>query len=121
MTEKSVSVSHSVRQFGSESEEKVQEAGPVDQGGPLASPGSSPNEPQRNQWTSVSHKRQTPKTTNAPMTPVRQIPASHSTLAKPLLTDCRHSISNHTSGTEIVVFAPAEVSYDDILKAMFSC
>ena len=51
------------------------------------------------------------------MTPVRQIPASRSTLAKPLLTDCRHSIYNHKSGTEIIVFAPAEVSYDDVLKA----
>ena len=102
----------------SEPEEKDQEAGSVDQGGPLASPGRSPNEPQRNQWTSVSHKRQTPKTTNAPMTPVRQIPASRSTLAKPSLTDRRHSIWNHKGGTETIVFAPAEVSYDDIIKVM---
>ena len=29
----------------------------------------------------------------------------------------RHSIYNHKSGTEIIVFAPAEVSYDDVLKA----
>ena len=125
VTEKPVLASQNVRScshfvcprhdclLGSEPEEEDQEAGSVDQGGPLASPEGSPNEPQRNQWTSVSHKRQTPK----PMTPVRQIPASRSTLAKPLLTDCRHSIYNHKSGTEIIVFAPAEVSYDDVLKA----
>ena len=125
VTEKPVLASQNVRScshfvcprhdclLGSEPEEEDQEAGSVDQGGPLASPEGSPNEPQRNQWTSVSHKRQTPK----PMTPVRQIPASRSTLAKPLLTDCRHSIYNHKSGTEIIVFAPAEVSYDDVLNA----
>ena len=130
VTEKPVLASQNVRScdhfvcpgheclIDSEPEEMDQEAGSVDQGGPLASPGRSPNEPQRNQWTSVSHKRQTPKTTNAPMTPVRQIPASRSTPAKPLLTDCRHSIYNHKSGTEIIVFAPAEVSYDDIIKVM---
>ena len=126
VTEKPVLASQNVRScshfvcprhdclLGSEPEEEDQEAGSVDQGGPLASPEGSPNEPQRNQWTSVSHKRQTPK----PMTPVRQIPASRSTLAKPLLTDCRHSIYNHKSGTEIIVFAPAEVSHDEVLKAM---
>ena len=118
VTEKPVLASQNVRLFGSESEEKDQEAGSVDQGGPLASPGRSPDEPQRNQWTSVSHKRQTPKTTNAPMTPVRQIPASRSTLAKPSLTDRRHSIWNHKGGTETIVFAPAEVSYHDIIKVM---
>ena len=128
VTEKPVLASQNVRScdhfvcpgheclIDSEPEEMDQEAGSVDQGGPLASPEGSPNEPQRNQWTSVSHKRQTPK----PMTPVRQIPASRSTLAKPSLTDRRHSIWNHKGGTETIVFAPAEVSYDDIIKVMKS-
>ena len=118
VTEKSVSASHSVRLFGSETEEEGQDAGSVNQGGPPVAPRGCPEEPKGDQWTSVTHKRQPPKTANVPTTPVRQIPASRSTYAKPLITDCRHSIYNHESGTEIIVFAPAEVSYDDIVKAI---
>merc|ERR1712032_1141531 len=142
-TEKSVSVSHSVRQFGSKTEEEGQEAGLVDQddgseegqeaglvdqddgsadqGRPPETPRRSSKEPERDQWTSVTHKRQSPKTSvshvvpcpktaNVPTTTERRIPASHSTWAKPALTDVRHSIWNHQSGTERIVFAPAEVS-----------
>ena len=127
VTEKSVSVSHSVRQFGSKTEEEGQEAGSVDQdagsvdqGRPPETPRRSSEDPERDQWTSVTHKRQSPKTANVPTTTVRRIPASHSTWAKPALTDVRHSIWNHQSGygTERIVFAPAEVSFDDIMKAM---
>ena len=125
VTEKSVSVSHSVRQFGSKTEEEGQEAGSVDQdagsvdqGRPPETPRRSSEDPERDQWTSVTHKRQSPKTANVPTTTVRRIPASHSTWAKPALTDVRQSIWNHQSGTETIVFAPAEVSYDDIIKAM---
>ena len=138
VTEKSVSVSHSVRQFGSKTEEEGQEAGlvdqddgSVDQGRPPETPRRSSKEPERDQWTSVTHKRQSPKTSvshvvtcpktaNVPTTTVRRIPASHSTWAKPALTDVRHSIWNHQSGigTERIVFAPAEVSFVDIMKAM---
>ena len=127
VTEKSVSVSHSVRQFGSKTEEEGQEAGfvdqdagSVDQGRPPETPRRSSEDPERDQWTSVTHKRQSPKTANVPTTTVRRIPASHSTWAKPALTDVRHSIWNHQSGygTERIVFAPVEVSFDDIMKAM---
>jgi len=127
VTEKSVSVSHSVRQFGSKTEEEGQEAGSVDQdagsvdqGRPPETPRRSSEDPERDQWTSVTHKRQSPKAANVPTTTVRRIPASHSTWAKPALTDVRHSIWNHQSGygTERIVFAPAEVSFDDIMKAM---
>ena len=118
VTEKSVSASHSVRLFGSETEEEGQDAGSVNQGGPPVAPRGCPEEPKGDQWTSVTHKRQPPKTANVPTTPVRQIPASRSTYAKPLITDCRHSIWNHETGTELIVFAPAEVSYDDIVKAI---
>ena len=138
VTEKSVSVSHSVRQFGSKTEEEGQEAGFVDQDAgsvdqrrPPETPRRSSKEPERDQWTSVTHKRQSPKTSvshvvtcpktaNVPTTTERRIPASHSTWAKPALTDVRHSIWNHQSGigTERIVFAPAEVSFDDIMKAM---
>ena len=136
VTEKSVSVSHSVPQFGSKTEEEGQEAGlvdqddgSVDQGRPPETPRRSSKEPERDQWTSVTHKRQSPKTSvshvvtcpktaNVPTTTVRRIPASHSTWAKPLITDCRHSIWNFQSGSETIVFAPAEVSFDDIMKAM---
>ena len=138
VTEKSVSVSHSVRQFGSKTEEEGQEAGlvdqdggSVDQGRPPETPRRSSKEPERDQWTSVTHKRQSPKTSvshvvtcpktaNVPTTTERRIPASHSTWAKPLITDCRHSIWNFQSGSETIVFAPAEVSFDDIMKAMKS-
>ena len=136
VTEKSVSVSHSVCQFGSKTEEEGQEAGFVDQDAgsvdqrrPPETPRRSSKEPERDQWTSVTHKRQSPKTSvshvvtcpktaNVPTTTVRRIPASHSTWAKPLITDCRHSIWNFQSGSETIVFAPAEVSFDDIMKAM---
>ena len=125
VTEKSVSVSHSVRQFGSKTEEEGQEAGSVDQdagsvdqGRPPETPRRSSEDPERDQWTSVTHKRQSPKTANVPTTTVRRIPASHSTWAKPALTDVRHSIWNHQSGIERIVFAPVEVSFDDIMKAM---
>ena len=125
VTEKSVSASHSVRQFGSKTEEEGQEAGSVDQeagsvdqGRPPETPRRSSEDPERDQWTSVTHKRQSPKTANVPTTTVRRIPASHSTWAKPALTDVRHSIWNHQSGIERIVFAPAEVSFDDIMKAM---
>ena len=117
VTQKSVSASHSVRLVGSETEEG-QDAGSVYQGGPPVAPRGSPEEPKGDPWTSVEYKRQSSKTANVPMTPVRQIPANCSTYAKPLLTDCRHSIFNHESGTETIVFAPAEVSYDDIVKAI---
>ena len=97
-----------------------QDAGSVDQGRPPETPRRSSEDPERDQWTSVTHKRQSPKTANVPTTTVRRIPASHSTWAKPALTDVRHSIWNHQSGigTERIVFAPAEVSFDDIMKAM---
>jgi len=117
-TEKSVSASHSVRLFGPETEEKGQIAGSEDQMGPPVAPRRSPEEPEGDQWTSVTYKRQSPRSANVPVTPVRQIPASHSTWAKPLLTDCRHSIWSDKSGSEMIVFAPPEVSYDDVIKAM---
>jgi len=117
-TEKSVSASHSVRLFGSETEEKGQIAGSEDQMGPPVAPRRSPEEPEGDQWTSVTYKRQSPRSANVPVSPVRQIPASHSTWAKPLLTDCRHSIWSDKSGSEMIVFAPPEVSYDDVIKAM---
>ena len=44
-----------------------------------------------------------------PVSPRRQIPANHSTWAKPLLTDHRHNIVNYESGRKTIVFAPAEV------------
>jgi len=118
VTEKSVSASHSVRLFGPETEEKGQIAGSEDQMGPPVAPRRSPEEPEGDQWTSVMYKRQSPRSANVPVTPVRQIPASHSTWAKPLLTDCRHSIWSDKSGSEMIVFAPPEVSYDDVIKAM---
>ena len=118
MTEKSVSASHSVHLFGPETEEKGQIAGSEDQMGPPVAPRRSPEEPEGDQWTSVTYKRQSPRSANVPVTPVRQIPASHSTWAKPLLTDCRHSIWSDKSGSEMIVFAPPEVSYDDVIKAM---
>ena len=117
-TEKSVSASHSVRLFGPETEEKGQIAGSEDQMGPPVAPRRSPEEPEGDQWTSVTYKRQSPRSANVPVSPVRQIPASHSTWAKPLLTDCRHSIWSDKSGSEMIVFAPPEVSYDDVIKAM---
>ena len=118
VTEKSVSASHSVRLFGPETEEKGQIAGSEDQMGPPVAPRRSPEEPEGDQWTSVTYKRQSPRSANVPVSPVRQIPASHSTWAKPLLTDCRHSIWSDKSGSEMIVFAPPEVSYDDVIKAM---
>ena len=54
----------------------------------------------------------------SPVTPRRQIPASHSTWAKPLLSDYRHSIFNCETGAETTVFAPAGVPEDDIIKAL---
>ena len=87
VTQKSVSASHSVRLFGSETEEEGQDAGSVYQGGPPVAPRGSPEEPKGDPWTTVEYKRQSSKTANVPMTPVRQIPASRSTYAKPLLTD----------------------------------
>ena len=118
VTEKSVSASHSVHLFGPETEEKGQIAGSEDQMGPPVAPRRSPEEPEGDQWTSVTYKRQSPRSANVPVSPVRQIPASHSTWAKPLLTDCRHSIWSDKSGSEMIVFAPPEVSYDDVIKAM---
>jgi len=118
VTEKSFSASHSVHLFGPETEEKGQIAGSEDQMGPPVAPRRSPEEPEGDQWTSVMYKRQSPRSANVPVTPVRQIPASHSTWAKPLLTDCRHSIWSDKSGSEMIVFAPPEVSYDDVIKAM---
>ena len=117
-TEKSVSASHSVRLFGPEAEEKGQIAGSEDQMGPRVALRRSPEEPEGDQWTSVTYKRQSPRSANVPVSPVRQIPASHSTWAKPLLTDCRHSIWSDKSGSEMIVFAPPEVSYNDVIKAM---
>merc|ERR1711971_899229 len=54
------------------------EAGSVDQGRPPETPRRSSEDPERDQWTSVTHKRQSPKTANVPTTTVRRIPASHS-------------------------------------------